>query len=40
MTGTRRRILRTPATATPVLEPVRDPDWVTHRARTDEAGTA
>ncbi|MEV7174659.1 hypothetical protein AB0O18_33810 [Streptomyces sp. NPDC093224] len=36
---TSQRILHTPATDTPVPEPVRDPDWVTYRAGTDKAGT-
>lgn len=33
------RIMRTPAADTTVPVPVRDPDWVTHRTRTDEGGT-
>ncbi|MCX4799875.1 hypothetical protein OG497_39225 [Streptomyces sp. NBC_01242] len=34
------RIIRTPATATGATAPVRDPDWVAHRTRTDKGGTA
>ncbi|WP_329156430.1 hypothetical protein OIU91_43130 (plasmid) [Streptomyces sp. NBC_01456] len=33
------RIMRAPAADTPVPVPVRDPDWVAHRTRTDEGGT-
>ncbi|MFF2927132.1 hypothetical protein ACFVTP_32805 [Streptomyces celluloflavus] len=33
------RIMRAPATDTPVPTPVRDPDWVANRTRTDKGGT-
>ncbi|WP_282698309.1 hypothetical protein [Streptomyces sp. CC208A] len=33
------RIMRTPATETRTPTPVRDPDWVANRTRTDRGGT-
>ncbi|WP_148592734.1 hypothetical protein [Streptomyces sp. WAC01526] len=34
------RIMRAPATETQAPAPVRDPDWVAHRAQADKGGTA
>ncbi|WP_236243583.1 hypothetical protein [Streptomyces sp. CC228A] len=34
------RIMRAPATETRAPVPVRDPDWVANRTRTDQGGTA
>ncbi|MFF2570963.1 hypothetical protein [Streptomyces sp. NPDC058084] len=34
------RIMRTPGTDAPVPVPVRDPDWVAHRTRTDQGDSA
>ncbi|MFE0385978.1 hypothetical protein ACFW1F_18190 [Streptomyces bungoensis] len=34
------RIMRAPAAGTQALTPVRDPDWIANRTRTDKGGTA
>ncbi|MES4909436.1 MULTISPECIES: hypothetical protein [unclassified Streptomyces] len=34
------RIMRAPVSDTKTPTPVRDPDWVAHRTRTDKEGTA